>query len=273
MTSVAINAYTGAKAGDEVIEPHDELSPGAGAHEELYLVVSGAAAFEIDGESRRRPAGTMILIGVGKRRAATAKADETTVLVIGGPAGTALPVSPFEHWYAAEPAYLAGDYERAYEIAAAGPRRLPRAPTLNYQLACYRALAGDTEGALRHINVAAAAKPEVLEWAAGDEDLARSGTCRATRPEVQDSSGDLRHRRPGRRRRSRAWSVGSLSAIAPATAITATPPPALRMIAQRRLISGLLAGTGRPRLVGVFASGSSMHKSNRAPPKDPAKSG
>lgn len=171
MTSVALNAYTGAKAGDEVIEPHDETSAGAGGHEELYLVVSGEASFEIDGETVAAPAGTMILIGVGTRRAATASADETTVLVIGGPPGAALPASPFEHWYAAEPAYLAGDYDRAYEIAAAGLAEYPEHPTLNYQLACYRALAGDTDGALRHFRIAAAANPGVLEWAAGDDDL------------------------------------------------------------------------------------------------------
>jgi mannose-6-phosphate isomerase-like protein (cupin superfamily) len=172
MTSVAVNAYTAAKAGEEVIEPHDELSPGAGAHEELYLVASGAAVFEIDGESVDAPAGTMVLIGVGVKRAATATADETTVLVIGAPPGTALPVSPFEHWYAAEPAYLVGDYQGAFDIAATGLVDYPEHPTLNYQLACYRALAGDSDAALRHLNVAAAANPEVLEWAAGDDDLA-----------------------------------------------------------------------------------------------------
>ena len=30
-----INAYTGDNAGDEVIEPHDELGEGSGKHEEL----------------------------------------------------------------------------------------------------------------------------------------------------------------------------------------------------------------------------------------------
>ena len=171
MTSVALNAYTGAKAGDAVIEPHDETSTGAGGHEELYLVVAGEATFEIDGGSVDAPAGTMILIDVGTHRAATAKADETTVLVIGGPPGAAFPVSPFEHWYAAEPAYLAGDYERAYETASAGLADYPEHPTLNYQLACYRALAGDTDAALHHFRIAAAANPEVVEWAADDSDL------------------------------------------------------------------------------------------------------
>lgn len=171
MTSVALNAYTGAKAGDEVIEPHDETSAGAGGHEELYLVVSGEAAFEIAGEAVDAPAGSMLLVDVGTHRAATAKADETTVLVIGGPPGAALPVSPFEHWYAAEPAYLAGEYDRAYEIASAGLADYPEHPSLNYQLACYRALAGNAEDALRHFQIAAAANPDVITWAADDDDL------------------------------------------------------------------------------------------------------
>jgi len=171
MTSVALNAYTGAKAGDPVIEPHDETSAGAGGHEELYLVVSGEAAFEVGGERIDAPAGTMILVEVGTKREATASADETTVLVIGGPPGAALPVSPFEHWYAAEPAYLAGEYDRAYEIASAGLTDYPEHASLNYQLACYRALAGDTDAALRHFRIAAAANPEVITWAADDEDL------------------------------------------------------------------------------------------------------
>jgi mannose-6-phosphate isomerase-like protein (cupin superfamily) len=172
MTSVAINAYTGAKAGDEVIEPHDELSPGAGRHEELYVVVSGAATFEVDGERVDAPEGTMLLIDVGVKRAATAAADETTVLVVAGQPGAALPVSPFEHWYAAEPAYLDGDYAGAYEIASAGLADYPDHPTLNYQLACYRALAGDAQAALEHFQIAAKANPDVIEWASEDDDLA-----------------------------------------------------------------------------------------------------
>ena len=172
VTSVAVNAYTAAKAGDEVIEPHDETSAGAGAHEELYLVAAGAAEFEVDGERVAAPAGTMLVIDVGTHRAAKATADETTVLVIGGPPGAALPPSPFEHWYAAETAYQAGDYERAYEIASAGLTDYPDHPTLNYQLACYRALAGDSDGALRHFRTAYDANPEMLDWAAGDDDLA-----------------------------------------------------------------------------------------------------
>ena len=43
VTAVGINGYTALTVGDELIEPHAEDSPGSGRHEELYLVVSGAA--------------------------------------------------------------------------------------------------------------------------------------------------------------------------------------------------------------------------------------
>ena len=183
----------------------------------------------------------MILIGVGTKRAATVAADETTVLVIAGPPGAALPVSPFEHWYAAEPAYLAGDYDRAFEVAAAGLADYPDHPTLNYQLACYRALAGDTEAALRALPGRRRGQPR----------SDRVGRGRR-RPRVDPRPARLPEL--SRRLRTRRRSAGSLgarvagcsrsgrsdrsSAIAPATAITATPPPALRMIAQRRLTHG-----------------------------------
>jgi hypothetical protein len=52
ITGFAVNAYS-AEAGEPVIEPHDETS--AGAHEELYVVASGAAIFTVDGEASRPP--------------------------------------------------------------------------------------------------------------------------------------------------------------------------------------------------------------------------
>ena len=52
LTGVAVNAYSANAAGDGVIEPHDETSAGAGAHEELYLVVSGRRAVQ---DRRARP--------------------------------------------------------------------------------------------------------------------------------------------------------------------------------------------------------------------------
>ena len=170
VTGFGINAYTAANAGDEVIEPHDETSAGAGGHEELYLVVSGAAEFEVDGESVEAPAGTMILVPVASRRVATATEPDTTVLVIGGVPGS-MPVSPFEYWYAAQGPYSRGDYEGAIEVASEGLAQYPEHPSLHYQLACYNALAGRTQKALEHLRIAEAGNPQVLEWADDDPDL------------------------------------------------------------------------------------------------------
>lgn len=171
ITAFGINAYTAASAGEEVIEPHDEMSAGAGAHEELYLVASGSAEFTIDGERVEAPAGTMIAIDVGTQREAIATADETTVLVIGGRPGTGLPVSPFEYWYAAAGPASRGEYDEAITIASEGLADYPDHPTLHYQLACYQALAGRPDQAIEEMTLAARGNPETIEWAADDEDL------------------------------------------------------------------------------------------------------
>lgn len=171
VTGFGINAYTAAKAGEQVIEPHDETSAGAGGHEELYLVAAGAAEFTIDGERVAALAGSVILVPVATHRAATATEDETTVLVIGGVPGSALPVSPFEYWYAAQAPYLRGDYDEAVAIASEGLADYPEHPSLHYQLACYHALAGRPDEALEHFNLAARGNPEVIQWAADDADL------------------------------------------------------------------------------------------------------
>jgi len=171
-TAFGANAYSAAEAGGELIEPHDETSAGSARHEELYVVLAGHAAFEVDGEEVDAPAGTLVLVPQGVQRAATAKEDATTVLVIGGPPGAAGPISPFEHWYAATPAYDAGDYARAYEIASAGLADHPENGSLHYNLACYAALAGNRGAALRHLQVAFERDPRSREWAKEDDDLA-----------------------------------------------------------------------------------------------------
>lgn len=172
VTAFGVNAYTADEAGADLIERHDERSFGAGVHEELYLVLTGRAAFEVDGEAVDAPPGTLILVPPGSERYASAAEPDTTVLVIGGRQGAALPVSPYEHWYAAQPAYAAGDYERAVEIASAGLEDWPENPSLRYQLACFEALAGHREAAIRHLRIAYENNPATREWAATDDDLA-----------------------------------------------------------------------------------------------------
>ena len=170
VTAFGINGYT-ADAGQEVIEPHDETSDGAGGHEEVYVVISGAATFTVGGERLSAPAGTLVRVGVSTHREAVADADETTVLVIGGVPGSALPASPFEHWYAAQAPYARGDYEDAIAVASEGLADYPDHPTLQYQLACYNALAGHRAQALEHLRNAVAGNPRAQAWAADDSDL------------------------------------------------------------------------------------------------------
>jgi hypothetical protein len=126
VTAFGINGYTGVAVGDEVIERHDENSPNSGGHEELYLVTSGRATFAVDGETRDAPVGTLVLVAPGVMREAVAAEPETTVLVIGGPPGAALPVSAFEYWYAARPRVRGRRLRPRDRDRLRGPRRSPR---------------------------------------------------------------------------------------------------------------------------------------------------
>ena len=168
-----INAYTAEKAGDQVVEHHTEgAGGGSGRQEELYMVVTGHAEFTVAEDTIDAPAGTMVFVpDVDAKRSAVATADGTTVLVVGGPADSPIPTSPFEYWFAAEAPYNAGDYDRAVEVASEGLAEWPESGQLNYQLACFHALAGRREEALEHLAVAVANDPRVAEWASDDADL------------------------------------------------------------------------------------------------------
>jgi hypothetical protein len=170
ITGFGINAYT-ADRGEQLIEEHDETGAGAGGHQELYLVVAGHAAFTVDGEEIDAPLGTFVFVPeTGSRRAATAVADGTTALVVGGPAGSITP-SPWEQYFAALPAVEEGDPARAYEIAALGLVDHPNHPSLHYNLACFASLARDVDRALDHLGRAFEGDPRTREWAATDTDL------------------------------------------------------------------------------------------------------
>lgn len=91
ISSFGVNAFLAAAAGDRVVELHDE----EGGHEELYVVVRGAARFVLDGVQHDLPAGSMVLVAPGSRREAFATAPDTAVLVMGGRPGSH-PVSEWE---------------------------------------------------------------------------------------------------------------------------------------------------------------------------------
>ncbi len=94
--SFGTNAYSAAEAGDLVVEPHDEDE-----FEELYVVLSGAARFEVDGESVEAPTGALVFVTPPSRRVAHATAPGTTVLAVGAVPGKPFVVSGWEErWLA-----------------------------------------------------------------------------------------------------------------------------------------------------------------------------
>jgi hypothetical protein len=171
ITAFGMNAYT-ADAGEQLIEAHDETGSGAGGHEELYLVVTGHATFTVAGEEIDAAAGTMVFVPEpGDRREAVATQDGTAAVVIGGPAGAAGPVSPWEWSFAAAAMTQRGEWREAYDFAAQGLEAHPDNPHLAYNLACYASMSGRPELALEHLRVAFAGDERTRKWAAEDSDL------------------------------------------------------------------------------------------------------
>ena len=165
-----INSYIAPSVGDDVVEEHTEQTLG---HEEVYVVLSGRATFELDDETLDAPAGTAVFIRDPQvRRHARAEEPQTSVLAVGGPRGGAYEPSAWEDVFAAERHRESGDFRAmAAELAEALERR-PEHPTMLYNLACAEALAGRPEDALGHLSRALELKPEWAEMAQKDEDLA-----------------------------------------------------------------------------------------------------
>ena len=80
---VRCQCLDGRAAGDRIINEHDE----AGEQEELYLVLGGRAAFELDGERRDAPAGTFVFVEPGVKRTAFAEEAGTSIVALGGMPG------------------------------------------------------------------------------------------------------------------------------------------------------------------------------------------
>ena len=169
----ASTLWTAASAGDELIESHDETTTGARAATRSSTSCStGRATFTVDDEEVDAPAGTLVLVEVGTHARGGGGRAAHPVLVLGGKPGAALPASPFEHYYAAQPAYDAGDYDRAVAIASEGLADWPDHPLIHYQLACFHARAGRLDDARRSLDIAFASDERTREWAAEDDDLA-----------------------------------------------------------------------------------------------------
>lgn len=168
------NAYV-ADAGQRVVEEHDEVSSsGTGGHEELYVVLRGHARFTIDGEDLDAPQGTLVFLPEPEaKRVATALEDGTTVLAVGGEAGAAYAVSPWEYSFAANGPAARGDFAGAVETVREALPEHEGNPSIHYSLACFLARDGRLDDALAELRRAYGADPgRVAKWAADDEDLA-----------------------------------------------------------------------------------------------------
>jgi mannose-6-phosphate isomerase-like protein (cupin superfamily) len=162
------NAYSAAKAGDDVVEPHTE-SPEYN-HEELYFVARGRATFHLDDETIDAPAGTYVFVpDTATHRHAVAAEPNTTVLSFGGPP-TFTP-SPWEWFYRAG-LYTDSDPQRARELLEDGLRVHPDSPGLRIHLAALEVRAGNEEHARELLRLAFERQPESEELARQDPRLA-----------------------------------------------------------------------------------------------------
>src|SRR5919199_174405 len=167
ITSFGVNAWTGRAAGDRIINEHDE----AGEDEELYVVQSGRATFELDGKRVDAPAGTFVYARPGVKRTAYAEEPETTILAIGGAPGQAYEPDGWEIWAPFNRLYLEGRYADAAEPAPESVKAHPEYPGLLYNLACCESLAGRPHDAIEHLRLAIDRSERFRSFAAGDSDF------------------------------------------------------------------------------------------------------
>ena len=164
-----INAYTADEAGQRVVEEHREAD---GGHEELYVVVSGRAAFMVEGEEHDARAGTLVHCPPGTLRGAVAAEPGTTVIGIGARPGEVFQPSGWEWIFAGISRLEQGDAEGARAELQAGIETYPDSWQGYFNLACVEARLGNRDEALRQLERAAELEPErVPKAAAEDEDF------------------------------------------------------------------------------------------------------
>ena len=107
ITSFGATAWVGAAAGDPIINEYDEESEPA---EELFVVVSGRAIFELEGEKVEATPGTLVFTEPGVRRTAIAAEPATTILVLDGRPGKVYDATGWELWAPLRPLYDNGEH-------------------------------------------------------------------------------------------------------------------------------------------------------------------
>ena len=154
-----------------VVGEHDEVGLGASGQEELYLVLSGKATFNVDGEPIYATAGTMVFVrDPAAKRSAVAKEEGTTILAIGGTPGKAYELSVGETMHDMWDPYRAGEYEGALEALQPVLEERPEA-LIFFNVACMEARLGRTDDAISHLEQAIEDDERIKEHIRSDEDL------------------------------------------------------------------------------------------------------
>ncbi|HEX3802489.1 MAG TPA: hypothetical protein VHV75_06595 [Solirubrobacteraceae bacterium] len=171
INTFGVNAMTARSDGDRLINEHEEAEPESS--EELYVVLSGHARFELGGESQEAPAGTFVHVPVGVKRTAFGRDAGTTVLAIGaGPAGRPYQPNGWELFAPLFPLFESGNYEEGADRAQALIADDPPYGAVYYNTACFESRAGRTDAALAHLRRALELSPHLIDLAREDEDLA-----------------------------------------------------------------------------------------------------
>ena len=167
-----LNAYSAPGVGDELIEDHTEADDGSTeGHQELYVVLRGAARFTVDGEERLVPAGSLVFLpDPMTRRHATAAEPNSLVLAVGGQEGKA-----YEYPRGRSASVRAASGRRA-AVSGAGDHApggggQPGRRATFYDLACMESMSGEHDAAIEHLRAAIALRPAAREWAEGDAEL------------------------------------------------------------------------------------------------------
>lgn len=97
ISGFGVNAWTAQAAGEEIIERHTETEDSDTGHQELYFVARGHATFVVDGEKVDAPQGTLVYVpDPDSVREATARDDDTLIVIVGGTPGEAFRPSGWE---------------------------------------------------------------------------------------------------------------------------------------------------------------------------------
>ena len=171
ITAFGVNAWTGRAVGDRIINEHDEAESEFDSNEELYLVVRGRAAFELDGQRVDAPAGTFVFARPGANRTAFAEEPETTIIAVGGTPGKAYEPHGWELWATLTPLYEAGEYAEAADRGRVLAEAHPQYADLFYNVACCESLAGRTADAIDHLRRAVELSERFRAYAKDDSDF------------------------------------------------------------------------------------------------------